>query len=205
MSNRWDERFARPEYVYGEAPNAFLAAQVAALPAGGALLSLGEGEGRNAVFLAERGFAVTAVDSSARGLEKLAALATRRGVAVAAELADLAAYDLGEARWDGVIDIFCHLPPAERAALWPRVRRALKPGGVFLCELFTPDQPAGGKGGPPDAELRVSLGELLEAFAGFERLLASEEVYTIDEGPLHQGPRAVARLLVRRPRMEEPA
>ena len=197
--NRWDERFARPDYVYGEAPNVFLAAQLGALPPGGAVVSLGEGEGRNATFLAARGFAVTAVDSSARGLEKLRALADRRGVALSAVEADVTAYDLGEARWDGVVNVFCHLPPAERQALWPRVRRALKPGGVFIAELFRPEQPAEGKGGPPDERLRVPLSELTEAFAGFERLYAAEEVYVLDEGPLHQGPRAVSRLVVRKP------
>lgn len=197
-TNRWDERFARPEYVYGEAPNAFLAERVGDLPVGGTVLSLGEGEGRNAAFLAERGYRVTAVDSSARGLEKLAALADRRGVEVAAVLADVTTFDLGEGRWDGIIDVFCHLPPAERAALWPRVRAALRPGGVFLAEFFRPGQPAGGKGGPPDEALLVPLAELEAAFAGEDVMYAAEETYHIDEGPLHQGPRAVTRFVARR-------
>ena len=197
--NRWDERFARPEYVYGEAPNAFLAQRFQELPAGGQVLSLGEGEGRNAVFLAERGYRVTAVDSSAKGMAKLAALAAKRGVHVETVLADVTTYDLGDARWDGIVDVFCHLLPDERAALWPCVRKALKPGGVFLAELFRPEQPEGGKGGPPDATLRIPLAELEAAFAGFDVGYAAEETYHLDEGPLHQGPRAVTRFSARKP------
>lgn len=73
----WDERYAEPGFAYGTAPNDFLAQNVERLPAGGDVLSLAEGEGRNAVFLAQRGFRITAVDGSAVGLEKARQLAAR--------------------------------------------------------------------------------------------------------------------------------
>lgn len=195
----WDERFQSPEYFYGERPNAFLEAQAEHLPAGGAVLSLGEGEGRNAVFLASRGHAVTALDSSPRGFEKLRQLAERRGVQVATWLEDVTQADLGEARWDGIVNVFCHLPGVDRPALYERIRRALRPGGVFLTEQFSVEQLRHHSGGPKREDMLLTIEELEQAFAGFDVLHAASEKIVLDEGAHHQGPAAVVRFIARKP------
>lgn len=195
----WDDKFRHARYAYGKAPNAFLAAHAEAFPAGAPLLSLGEGEGRNAVFLAERGFEVTALDASPEGLKKLQALAAERGVPVAAEQADVRTAELGEARWGGVYNIFCHLAPEDRQALYPRIQQAIVPGGLFLTEQFSTEQLAYTSGGPKDLRLLMSLGELTGAFAGWQVLEAAQTLVSLDEGPLHQGPASVVRFLARKP------
>ena len=101
----WDERYSAEEYAYGTEPNTFLTANFAHLPKG-RVLSLAEGEGRNAVFLAQQGYGVTGVDGSEVGLAKAKALADSRGVAAHWVHADLADYELGENAWDGIVSIF---------------------------------------------------------------------------------------------------
>lgn len=199
QTNFWDERFGQAEYVYGREPNAFLAEHHLVFPKGARILSLGEGEGRNAVFLGRQGYDVTALDASEEGMRKLSRLAAEGGVLVSQRLEDVMRADLGRSRWNGIVSIFCHLPSADRQVLYGRVREALKPGGVFLSELFTPRQLAYPSGGPKDADMLVELDELRRAFEGFEIVLADEEIVTLDEGPFHQGLASVVRFIARRP------
>ena len=142
----WDERYSSKEYAYGTTPNEFLVEKVSCIPKG-KVLSLAEGEGRNAVFLAKQGYAVTAVDGSLVGLNKARKLAEENNVVVEFIHADLADYDLGENKWDGIISIFCPLPSSLRKALYKRVIAGLKQNGVFLVEAYTPDQLKHGTGG----------------------------------------------------------
>jgi len=203
--NIWDTRFAADEYVYGRNPNAFLAEHHLVFPKHARILSLGEGEGRNAVFLARHGYDVTAMDASAEGMRKLSRLAAEGGVLVSQRLEDVTQADLGRARWDGIVSIFCHLASGDRRALYSRIREALKPGGIFLTEVFTPRQLGYQSGGPKDPDYLVERDELVEAFAGagspasgFEIVLAEEEIVTLDEGPFHQGLGSVVRFIARR-------
>jgi SAM-dependent methyltransferase len=199
----WNERFSSADFAYGTAPNAFLAEHFRAFPPNGELLSLGEGEGRNAAFLAEQGFHVTAVDLSSYGLNKAQALAAGRGVSITTVEADLNAFDLGQARWDGIYNIFCHVPPELRTRLYARIRQALRPGGVFLTEQYAKDQLRYQSGGPKDERMLISLEELQQAFAGDEVRYAAWETTTLNEGPLHQGLASVIRFIVRRPAADE--
>jgi hypothetical protein len=106
----WEERFGADAYLYGTQPNDFLEARVAGLPAG-RVLCLAEGEGRNAVFLAEQGHDVHSVDLTEAGVAKTLRLADERGVQVAAQVGYLAVFDIGSAAWAVVVSIFAHMPP----------------------------------------------------------------------------------------------
>jgi 2-polyprenyl-3-methyl-5-hydroxy-6-metoxy-1,4-benzoquinol methylase len=194
----WDQRYAVDEYVYGTLPNDFLVSRVALLPRG-RVLCLGEGEGRNAVWLAQRGFEVHAVDASAVGLEKARRLAHARGVAITTHVADLAQFDSAPGEWDAIVSIFCHLPPAARARVHGRIAHWLRPGGVFLLEAYTPDQLALATGGPPVAELMMSLAELRRELGGLRIEHGVETVRRVIEGRLHQGDGAVVQVIARRP------
>ena len=136
-----------------------MAAQFAQLPKG-RVLSLAEGKGRNAVFLAQQGYAVTAVDGSQVGLDKAQALADAKGVAMELVCADLADYELCVNAWDAFVSIFCPLPPPIRQALYRKVLAALKPGGVFLLEAYTPAQIQHGTGGGKSVELLQAAASL---------------------------------------------
>src|SRR5690348_15769107 len=135
----WDKRYSSEEYAYGKAPNDFLVEKYNHIPKG-KILSLAEGEGRNAVFLAKQGYSVTAVDASQVGLGKAKTLAKANGVAIELVQADLARFDIGENRWDGIVSIFCPLPSSLRKELHKRVVAGLKSNGVFLLEAYTPNQ-----------------------------------------------------------------
>jgi SAM-dependent methyltransferase len=190
----WDKRYSGPGYAYGTRENDYLAEVADRIPVG-RVLCLGEGEGRNAVFLAERGYRVTAVDASTVGLEKAERLAAERGVIIRTEVADLAAFDLDVSCWQGIVSIFCHLPPVVRADVHRRCVAGLAPGGAFVLEAFTPRQLAYGTGGPSREELLVNLATLRRELRDLRLEIAREVERDVVEGRYHTGRAAVVQLL----------
>lgn len=197
----WDERYSEPGLVYGSQANDFLVQVADRLPTGRALC-LGEGEGRNAVFLAERGMEVVAVDLSKAGLDKAARLAAERGVALTTVVADLADFVIEPAGWDVITAIWCHLPQPLRGQVHRAVVAGLRPAGVFVLEAYTPSQLQRGTGGPRSLDLLSSLAELREELAGLELLHAVEREREVHEGAYHNGPSDVVQILARRPAAE---
>lgn len=195
----WDDRYSGAEYLYGTEPSDFLLERCSVLRAGGDVLCLADGEGRNGVFLATKGMRVTGVDSSAVGLAKAERLAAERGVPFTAVMADLSDWDLGEARWDAVVSIWAHLPVPVRTALHPRLARALRPGGVLLLEHYHPRQLGYGTGGPSDPTMMLTLGELHAAFPGWESVHAFEGERVVIEGNGHGGKSFVTQAILRKP------
>ena len=194
---RWDERYSKPEFAFGTEPNDFLVSVADQIPPGPVLM-LGEGEGRNAVFLAGLGHEVVAVDQSEVGLAKARQRAAERGVHVQTQQADLGDYPIQPGAWAGIVSIFCHLPPAVRVPLYAAVARGLRPGGVFVLEAYTPRQFGRGTGGPPSPELMVSLDDLTRELAGLEFLHARELEREVREGTYHTGLASVVQLVARR-------
>ena len=145
----WDERYAGPELVWGLGPNCFVAEELAALPPGRAI-DLGTGEGRNAIWLAERGFTVTAVDFSQVGLARAAGLAAERGVSVDWVHADLLDYQPAPGRYDLVLIAYIQLPADRLTALARAAASALAPGGTLLAIGHDRDNLTRGHGGPKD-------------------------------------------------------
>lgn len=198
-SSFWDERFAGDEYRYGTRPNDFLHAQMGELPAGGRVLSLGEGEGRNSVYLAEQGFSVTAVDGSRVGLAKADQLAKARGVEVAFVHADLNDYTLQPGHWDAIVNLYCHLPPDLRERVNAKVVAGLRPGGVCIIEGFTPDQLQYDTGGPRNPDMLWSADLLEQELSGLEFEILREVRRPVVEGVGHSGMAAVVQVLARKP------
>lgn len=195
----WDDRYATQEYLYGTEPSDFLAERYSALPPGGEILCLADGEGRNGVFLASQGMRVTGVDSSAVGIAKARRLADERRVSLDTVVADLATWELGDARWDGVVSIWAHLPAPLRATLHPRIARALRPGGVLLLEHYHPRQLGYGTGGPPDPTMMLTLEELDAAFPEWIRLHSFEGERVVVEGNGHGGMSYVTQAILKKP------
>lgn len=196
----WDQRYGEPGFAYGTEANDFLAANAERyLPRGGEILCLAEGEGRNAVFLARLGYRVTGVDASAVGLEKAEKLAAQHGVRLHTVVADLGHFDLGLARWDGIVSIWCHTPAELRGRLHRSVVAALRPGGAFLLEAYTPKQLEYKTGGPRTAELLMSLDAVRDELAGLDFLVAEERIREIHEGKYHDGTSAVLQVIARKP------
>jgi len=195
---KWDERFSQEGFFYGKEPNDFLKDQCSCLRAGGQVLCLAEGQGRNAVFLAKNGFEVTAMDGSAEGFKKLASLAKEQRVSVKTEIGDLVDYPMGESKWDAIVAIWCHLPKPIWRKVVERIKVALKPGGIFLLEGYTPEQLKYGTGGPPTPDWMFTLKDLQEAFGDFKIIHAKELVREIHEGKAHNGLSAVVQFIASR-------
>jgi len=201
----WDERYSDDDYVYGKEPNSFLASAIEHLHCThnyshrGEILSLGEGEGRNAVFLAEHGCVVTAVDSSRVGLSKAEKLAKARGVVIKGLHTDLADLEIETTAWDGVISIFCHVPSRVRIDLHRRVVAGLRPGGVLILEAYTPSQLALKTGGPQDVDMTMSLKQLKQELSGLVFDHAQELEREVVEGKFHTGKGAVVQLIAHKP------
>ncbi len=191
----WDEKYGRDGYLYGTEPNGFLRGNSGVIPKG-KVLCLADGEGRNSVFLAEQGYDVTAVDQSGVGIAKGRQLAAERGVSVEFVHADLDDYDIGVEKWDGIVSIFCHLPPPLRAAVHARAVAGLKPGGVFLLEGYRPAQLENGTGGPPVAELMHTKEGIETDFAALDIRHLAEVDREIVEGSGHTGTGSVVQAII---------
>lgn len=147
----WDRRWAERELPRTE-PNRFLVAEVEHLAAGRAL-DLGSGAGRNAVWLAERGWRVTAVDFSDVGMAKARCFAAARGVEVDWVLADLLAYEPPVSAFDLVLYLYVQLPAEERRLVLERAAAAVAPGGMLLVIGHDLLNLTEGWGGPKSPEV----------------------------------------------------
>ncbi|HEY5373670.1 MAG TPA: class I SAM-dependent methyltransferase [Polyangiaceae bacterium] len=193
----WDDRYRGDNYAYGTEPNDFLRASVSRIPLG-RVLCLAEGEGRNAVYLAARGYAVTAVDLSAEGLRKAERLARERGVVVELVQADLTSYELpGDLA--GVVSIFAHVPAVSRQRLHAQIPAALRPGGAFVLEAYRPEQLAFNTGGPRDAALLPTLADLRRELASLTLVVAQEVEREVQEGNYHCGRSATVQVVGLKP------
>ena len=145
----WDQRYSGPDLVWGAGPNHFVTEEVTALAAGRAI-DLGTGEGRNAIWLAERGWQVTAVDFSAAGLARAGRLAAERGGSVDWVQADLLDYKPAPGGYDLVLVVYIHLPSASLARIFRAAAAAVAPGGTLLVIGHDRDNITRGHGGPQD-------------------------------------------------------
>jgi len=195
----WDNRYGEPGYAYGTEPNAFLRAQASRLPPGLRVFVVGDGEGRNGVWLATQGHDVLSVDASPVGLAKARRLAAERGVPLQTQEVELSTWDWPVSAFDAVVSIFVHFRPDIRARMHAAMLAALRPGGLLMLEAFTPDQLKYPSGGPRDREMLYTPDLLRQDVGKGEILLLDELVTELDEGKYHRGPAAVVRLVTRRP------
>jgi len=195
----WDARFAGDEYIFGTAPNAFLASQQSRLVGGGRGLSVADGEGRNSVWLARQGMHVTAFDIAPRGVDKARALARQAGVTVEFHVSAVEDWAWTPDAFDVVAAIFVQFaPPAVRARMFAGMLRTLKPGGWLLLQGYTPRQLEYRTGGPPCAEHLYTPALLRQAFAGHEIVELREHDEVLAEGTQHAGLSALIDCVVRR-------
>jgi cyclopropane fatty-acyl-phospholipid synthase-like methyltransferase len=196
---RWEARFATPEYVFGKAPNAFLKSRAHLLRPGQQALSIADGEGRNGVFLAEQGLDVLAIDASPSALAKAQALAHERGVRIRTERADVETYEWPAQAFDVVVGIFFQFVRPERhGAVFSGIKRALKPGGLLLIQGYRPEQLTYKTGGPAEVERLYTKAMLTEAFGDMSSLDITEHDSEINEGTRHIGMAALIDLVARK-------
>ncbi len=194
----WEQRYAEPGHAYGTRPNVYLRSHRELFQPGQRVLVIGDGEGRNGVWLAEQGLDVVSVDYSATGLRKAEALAKERNVSIATHCVDLTEWDWPEDEFDFVVIIYVHFPPDVRARMHLAALQALKPGGQIILEAFTFDQLSHDSGGPPVREMLYDASLLAEDFQQAEVIELAECLAVLDEGKYHVGEAAIVQARIRR-------
>ncbi len=198
----WSARYrgVGEEYLFGTSPNKFLAAQQSYFSAGMRVLSVADGEGRNAVWLAEQGCTVTATEISPVAIEKAAKLARARHVAVDLVKADVLQWEWPQAEFDAVVGVFIQFATqAEQPRQLAGMQQAVKPGGLVLLHGYTPKQLEYRTGGPSDVGNLYTEALLRSTFAGWEILRLHEYDDELTEGSAHAGRSAVIDLVARKP------
>lgn len=202
MSQFWNDRYSHPEYAYGEAPNEFFKQQLDLLPPGSILLPA-EGEGRNGVYAATRGWEVHAFDQSEEGQKKAQHLAAKNGVSIdyLVNAFDHLPYSPGQ--FDCLALIYAHFDADKKSEYHQKLAGFLKPGGVLIFEAyskrnleFLAKNPK--IGGPKDVDMLFSTNELRADFPEFEIVLLEEVVVELSEGKFHEGEGCVVRFVGRK-------
>ena len=168
---RWDKRFGKKEFALGKRPNPFLKKHIHLLPRGRAL-DIATGEGRNAVFLAQHGFEVDAVDISEKGLRKAQKLAREKGAMVNTFAVDLARFQIEKERYELIANFYFL-----KRRLIPRIKKGLKKGGRVIFETYILDHRELGTGGPKQAKYFLKPNELLRFFKNFRILFYREGIF----------------------------
>lgn len=171
---QWDQRYSRPAFIFGKSPAQFLAENYQYIPFEGTVLDMGMGEGRNAVFLAQKGYKVTGVDLSSVAVKKSYLLAQEFGVKIKGVVASLKDYKIPPASYDAIICFYW----VDRSMV-EKIKNWLKPGGVLIYEGYTlkeRERDPAKKNDSPENFLKEQ--ELLKLFPGM-RVLKYEE-------PLHE-------------------
>ncbi len=168
---RWDERFKGETFAFGKEPTPFLKRHIRGLPRGKAL-DLASGEGRNAIFLAQKGFDVDAVDISEVGLKKTQRWAKGVGVTVHTILADLKDYRIENEKYDLIANFYFL-----RRSLIPKIKKGLKKGGRVIFETYILEQRKMGTEGPKNPAYFLKPNELLHLFKDFRILFYREGIF----------------------------
>lgn len=196
----WNHRFAGAEYVYGTEPSEFVAAQGWRIAPGASVLSLAEGEGRNAVYLAGRGARVTGLEAAPNAIAKARALAQARGVAATFLEADLARHDWPEGAYDAVLGCCMQFAaPPLQGRIFVGMARATRPGGLVMIHGFAMRQPAYGSGGPGAVEQLYTLDLLRAAFPGWRVLHQADYDAEMHGGAAHCGRAALVDFIASKP------
>ncbi len=201
-SKFWDDRYRESSYAYGTIPNQFLTQQQHQFKPAMKALVVGDGEGRNGVWLATQGLDVLSIDLSLVGLAKAQALATQNQVKIQTQCADLTTWDWVENTYDLVVAIYLHFAPDVRQRMHRAMLTALKPGGSIVLEAFNLEQleyqREYNSGGPPVLEMLYQPEMLREDFAGGSIVELTETITQLHEGKYHDGKASVIRLVVQK-------
>ncbi len=190
----WNDKFGKVDYLYGLDPNAFIKSKLELMNNKKEVLCLGEGEGRNAIFLAKEGFEVTAIDASDIGLDKLKYRANDECLNVHCINMDLNNWN-DEKKYDVIIATYLHMFEEDRNSLFNKIENNLNKGGYFIAEFFSKEQLNYKSGGPKALDLLYDLSDFENVFTSCKKDITKEIVH-LDEGIGHQGEASVIRVVV---------
>ncbi len=201
-TDRWNERYRKPEYAYGEQPNDYLKEQLEKLNPGTVLFPA-EGEGRNAVFAAKLGWTVSAFDISIEGKNKAMKLAESNQVTIDYSVGELQSMNYSNDQFDAIALIYAHFPADLKSSYHRTIEKYLRKGGIIIFEAFSkkhiPYQIKNEKvGGPKDLGSLFSIDEITTDFADYEIIELAEIEIELNEGIFHKGQGSVIRFVGRK-------
>jgi 2-polyprenyl-3-methyl-5-hydroxy-6-metoxy-1,4-benzoquinol methylase len=199
---RWDDRYSKEEFAYGEEPNNYLKEQLTRIPVG-TILFPAEGEGRNAVFAAKLGWRVSAFDISNEGKSKATRLAEKNNVTIDYKVGELQTLDFEAEQFDAIALIYAHFPAIIKSLYHKTLDKYLKNGGLIIFESFSKKHieyvTANEKvGGPKDIESLFSIDEIKSDFPNYEIIELVEKEIELNEGLYHNGIGSVIRFVGRK-------
>ncbi|MCC5930398.1 MAG: class I SAM-dependent methyltransferase [Cyclobacteriaceae bacterium] len=197
MKEFWDERYRASHFIYGEEPNIFFKEQIDKRKEGKILLPA-EGEGRNAVYAASRGWQVHAFDQSREGRNKAMHLAQKNNVKIEYHVGDMQEVSFPEEYFDVIALIYAHFSSVQRSSYHQRLLKYLKKDGLFILEAFSKNhrqyQLINEKaGGPKDEDMLYTTEDIKNDFSALETVFLQEHVTELKEGLYHQGKSSVIR------------
>jgi len=196
----WEERFAQDGYLFGTEPVPFLLKHDALFHPGQSVLSIAEGEGRNGVYLAQKGLDITGVEFAPSAVAKAEKLAREKDVAPHFIQSDLFEWDWPTAAFDITLGLFFQfVGPVERDVLWRKMANATRPEGVIMIHGYTPKQLEFGTGGPPHAQNMYTSADFAEVFADYDVLVCEEYEAEQRSGSAHVGMSALIDFIARKP------
>ena len=196
MKEFWDNRYTENSNVYGEQPNAFFKSFIDQHEPG-TILMPAEGEGRNGLYAAAKGWKVDAFDFSAVARDRTVAAARERQLPVHYDLMDIGSFKAGK-QYDAVGLIYVHLPPLLRRSFHQEIYQSIKPGGFLVLEAYAKEQLQFNSGGPKDPAMLYDAPSLCHDFPFLHLISCEQKELELDEGPFHQGKAAVLRMIGQR-------
>ncbi len=198
MNQFWNQRYAENETVYGNKPNAYFKLKLDAFNDVGTILLPAEGEGRNAIYAASQGWAVTAFDYSETAKDKALTNASQKNLQLNYTVVDIHQYQATNL-YDAIGLIYVHLPTAGRIVFHQKIIDSLAPGAMLIMEAFSKEQIHNQSGGPKAIEQLYSITELRHDFESLDMIELEEIATDLDEGPFHQGSASIIRLFAKKP------
>lgn len=194
----WDDRYSSGNYIYGTQPNRFFKNQLDELKPGRLLLPA-EGEGRNAIYAARKGWRVDAFDISEKGRKKALELAKRNHVTINYTISKYENFEIDVQSYDAIALVYAHLHKSNRRDIHRKLVEGLKPGGHLILEAFSKEQLGNDSGGPQDLDMLYDLDELRIDFEEFQIIYADSKEIELQEGLHHEGTANAIRILAIKP------
>lgn len=195
--NRWNDRYSSKTFAYGEEPNRYFKEKLDMLKPGNLLLPA-EGEGRNAVYAAGKGWKVFAFDISEEGRKKAIMLANKKKVKITYQVGRVEELSYPELYFDVMALIYAHFPAPLKSKYHRALSKFLKPGGTVILEAFSKNHLAclarnAKVGGPKEIEMLFSKEEILADFGEYDFSELVETEIELNEGDFHNGTGSVIR------------
>jgi len=197
MKDLWNKKFSGDGLLYGESANNFIKENFTHIKEDGDILCLGEGEGRNAIFLAKNGLHVEALDASDIGLAKLEKRARENSLKITTHLCLFDEFE-NQKLYDGVICSYMHLLKSEQGYMFAKITKLLKKDGFFIAEFFSTKQLNFQSGGPKNKDLLYDLKYVADILSNlpYKIYKLSQEITYLNEGHGHNGEASVIRIIL---------